>query len=154
MSEFDARSFMRAQFEPRTAAVPVPALKQFFGDDEPAWTVRGMTASEMARSMEAASRHKTLDAVVQALSSNKAKIEELREALGMSDEVPGEIAKRLEQLATCSVAPVADLQLAVKLSTAYPVEFYQLTNKIVELTGLGMDVKKPPTSGETAPSET
>jgi len=154
MSGFDTQAFMRAQFQPRTAEVRMEQLQSFFGEDEPVWTVRGMTASEMARSLEAASKHKTLDAVVQALSSNKAKIDELRAAIGISDDVPGEVVKRLEQLTICAVSPSIDLPCAVKLAEAFPIEFYMLTNKIVELTGLGMDVKKPTASGETETSET
>lgn len=151
---FDTQAFMRTEFKARTAEVRLPSLQAFFGDAEPVWVVRGMSSSEMARSIEAVSRQKTIDSVVQALGSNKAKVEELRAALGLSDDVPGEIAKRLSQLEQCSVDPKIDLPLAVKLAETYPVEFYQLTNKIVELTGLGMDTKKPKPSGQTAPSET
>lgn len=149
---FDTREFIRTKFEPRTAAVRVPSLAPWFGEnDEPLWTVRGQTASEIARVQDETSRQKNLDAIVQALSSNQDKIAELREAIGVDTvDVPVEIARRLTQLVTCSVEPVIDRPLAVKLAETFPIEFYQITNKIVELTGLGMDVKKPLPSGERA----
>lgn len=151
---FDTNAFMQAKFQVRTAELNLPSLQVFFGESEPVWVVRGMNSNEMARSMEAVSRQKTIDSVIQALGSNKAKIDELRTALGLGDDVPGEIAKRLSQLEQCSVSPKIDLPIAVKLAETFPVEFYQLTNRIVELTGMGMDLKKSQASGETPPSET
>jgi hypothetical protein len=41
-----------------------------------------------------------------------------------------------------SVNPTIDKPLAVKLAEQYPIEFYTLTNKITELTGLGANLKK------------
>lgn len=150
---FDSKGFMQSQFQPRTAAVDVPALAPWFGDDKPVWTVRGQTASEIARSMESVSRRKNVDNVVKALGSNKDQIDEIKRALGMSDDTPDDIVKRISQLTSCSVDPVCDEQMAVRLAETYPVEFYSLTNKIIELTGLGVDVKKLKTSGQTAASE-
>lgn len=154
--DFDAKAFMRQEFEQRLEAVAVPALAQWFkGDDgDCAWTVRGMTASELAKANDAASKQKSLDSVIQAIGNSKQTIKELQAVLGMSDETPAEIAKRLEQLVCCSVEPKCDYPLAVKLANTFPVEFYMLTNKIVMLTGMGMDVKKPQRSGAKATSET
>lgn len=155
MAGFDSKAFMRAQFEPRTAEVAVPGLQHWFAGSNPVWVVRGMTATELAKSLEAAANNKTLDAVVQAaMGKNKALVEEIRAKAGLSDDVPGEVAKRLEQLIMCSVDPVIDRPAAVRLADTFPIEFYQITNKVVELTGLGMDVKKPSASGKTAPSGT
>jgi len=148
---FDTRQFNRTVFEPRTGEVLVPSLQPWFSEDDPLWVVRGMTASELARANEAVKTQGNVDAILQALASNKDKIEELRDAIGVaSEKVPGEIIRRLNQLTTCSVEPTIDHPTAVKLAETFPIEFYQLTNKITELTGLGMDVKKPLPSGERA----
>jgi hypothetical protein len=71
-------------------------------------------------------------------------VADARKALGLAGkETPGEIAKRLEMLAMASVEPAISLQVAVKLAENFPVEFYQLTNEITELTGMGFDLVKP-----------
>jgi len=150
---FDAKAFMAAGFVPRTAEVAVPGLAAWFGDDAaPMWIVRGQTASEVARANEAAGRNKTVDAIVKAIAANVDQVAELQKAIGLDTGTPEEIIKRLEQLTQCSVAPEITLDLAVKLAEVRPVEFYILTNEIVRLTGLGMDVKKPKASGATANS--
>jgi uncharacterized Zn finger protein len=150
---FDAKKFMATPFEPRTAQVEVPALADWFGDDAPVWTVRGQTANEIAASLEAGAKHKNIDAVIKAIAANQNQISELKKAIGIDNDTPGEIIKRLEQLVQCSVEPTITLDVAVKLGQTRPIEFYQLTNEILKLTGLGMDVKKPKASGKITKSE-
>lgn len=144
---FDVQKFMRTQFEPRIEIVDVPTLKEWF-NDEPKWKVRGQTASEIAKSFESAGRNKNLDSIIKAISNSQEQVNELKHAIGLSDNVPDDIVKRLEQLVFCSVDPVVDMPAAVKLAETFPVEFYTLTNKIVELTGLGMNVPKLKASGK------
>lgn len=146
---FDTDDFMKSKFIPRTDDVRVEGLKDFFDENEPPlWKVRGQTASEIAQSAEAVKRNINIDSVLQALGSNEDKINELRGALGIStDDVPGEIVKRITQLVQCSVEPVVTEEFAKKLAEARPIEFYIITNKIVELTGMGMEIKKRGKSG-------
>jgi len=147
---FNQQAFMKAQYQPRTADVDVPSLAAYFDDEEkPVWTVKGQTASEVAKAIEAAVKNKNINNVLEAIGSSKAKIDELKDVIGISDDTPQDIVKRLEQLTQCSVSPAIDLSCAVKLAESHPIEFYILTNEIVKLTGLGMDLKKPKASGET-----
>jgi len=150
---FNQSSFMKQKFEPRMAKVDVPALAAWFGkDDELVWEVRGQTASELARANEASNSQKSLTSIIEAIGSNAAQISELKKTLGISrDEVPADIIKRLNQLSTCSINPEIDHTTGVKLAETFPVEFYIISNKITELTGLGMEVaiKKPKGSGKT-----
>ena len=150
---FNQKAFMQAQFVPRTARVDVPGLTDFFGGDDAVWQVRGQTASEIAAAMEASQKHQNIDAIIKAIASNKDQIAELKRAVGVSTDTPAEIIKRLEQLVQCSVEPAITLDVAVKIAEVRPIEFYTLTNEILKLTGLGMDVKKPKASGETTRSE-
>lgn len=152
---FDTKKFMAAQFEPRTAEVHVPGLGAWFEDpgEGYVWTVRGQTANEIAQAMDAGTKHKNLDAIIKAIAANKSQIDELKKAIGVETDTHGEIIKRLEQLVQCSIKPVITLDVAVKLGQTRPIEFYQLTNEILRLTGLGMDVKKPRPSGLTIVSE-
>lgn len=149
---FNAKDFLKAQFQPRTAELSLPALADFF-DGDPVWMVRGATASEIAKMLEAGAKQNNIDNIIKAIAENQDKINEIKKAVGISNDTPADIIKRLEQLVMCSVDPVIDLSTAVKLADALPVEFYMLTNKITELTGQGMDVKKSKASGKAQKSE-
>ncbi len=149
---FDSSSFMKHKFSARTEVVLVPTLSQFFDVGEaPEWVVRGQTGNELGAAIEATTTRKSLTSIVKAIGSDSAQIDELKRAIGLSDDVPNDIVKRLNQLTSCSVSPKIDHHCAVKLAETFPIEFYILTNKITELTGLGMEaaVKKPSPSGAT-----
>lgn len=149
---FDARGFMRAEFEARTETVFVPALEWWFAEADPVFLVRGLTAAELARINEAADKQPAVESVIEALADDKAQSDAVREALGRGKAVPSDTAKRIEQMIIACVEPKMDRQLAVKLSETYPIEFFRITNKIVELTGRGMDLKKSLASGAEATS--
>jgi hypothetical protein len=141
---FNADLFGRAQYEARTEIVEIPALAEFFGPDEtPAFTVRGLSASELHKAIEAGTRGKAVDAVVKAIASQKDQIASIRQALGLSADTPGEIAKRMEMLVAGSVTPKLDHATVAKLAEVFPVEFYDLTNRITNLTGQGSSRVKP-----------
>lgn len=146
---FDSAQFMKDKFESRTSQIPVPGLADWFGDDDPLWTVRGQTANEVAFILEAKEKkYKNVDAIIKAIGSNADQINDLKAAIGVDYKTtPDEIVKRLEQLVQCSVEPVIKMEVAVKLAQTRPIEFFQLTNEITRLTGLGMDLKKSKASG-------
>jgi hypothetical protein len=52
-----------------------------------------------------------------------------------------------------SIDPVITLDVAVKLSETYPIEFYNITGAITQLTGQGQIPGKPKPSGETKVSK-
>lgn len=154
---FDADRFLQADYRPRTATLDLPALAPFFADGEaPQWTVRSLTASEFARAQDAEKRNSAVDMLMGALAATQGKAEaiaEARKALGLSGaNTPGEVAKRLEMLVAGSVTPAITLDVAVRIAERFAIDFYLLTNKIVELTGQGFDLGKPdaalpPTTG-------
>ena len=144
---FDEKRFMAAAFEARETDVPVPDMKDFFDEEEnPAWRVRGLTGQELGLVHQAVARNRNMDAILEGLASavDKEKSESIRKLIGDRDEVPDDIAKRLEMLTIASVAPECDLELAKKVARVYPIEFYQITNEINRLTGMGMETKKKP----------
>jgi hypothetical protein len=155
---FDAAKFVSAAFRPRTADVAVPDLRHFFFDlaegEVPTWKVRGLTGEELARVNESTARNRSRNAIAEALLSKDAdKLKEgIQELIGPASTVPDDLAKRLEMLVIGSVEPAVDQQLAVKLSQAFPVEFFQLTNKVTELTGMGAEVGKPQRSSKAQKS--
>src|SRR6056297_4315121 len=153
---FDIKAFQKTKFEDRTAKVQVPDLKDWFAEgDEPVFIVRGLTAEELARCNEAVQKNKNISFVVEALHSSNQhkKVQAMREVLGVSESVPDDLAKRLEQFTLGTVDPDLDHEMAVKFAENYPVEFYQATNKIMELTGQGRQIKKKPSSKQTQKSE-
>jgi hypothetical protein len=154
---FNSKKFLKTKFAPRTFDVPVPDMKEFFEEGTPAiWKVRGLTGQELGRSNEASSKHKSIVAIIEGItsSSSKENADAVKDLLGLGAATPTDIAKRLEHLCLGSVEPACTLDLAVRICEAYPVEFYQITNKIMELTGQGQVPGKQKPSGVTAESET
>lgn len=140
---FDKKGFMKASFIPRTEKVSVPGLSDWFKEEEPVWEVRGQTAEEMARCAEAGANSMSVENILKAISTTQEQVAEIKKTLGLGDkDTPADIKKRLTQLTICSVTPEIDMSIAAKLAQTFPVEFYIITNKIVELTGRGMDLKK------------
>ena len=150
---FDGDGFERAEFRPRTKRVPVPALAAFFADGEPAeFEVRGLTATELHKAMEAGARMGSVESIVKAITSSGDQAAAIRKALGMSKDTPGEVAKRLELLVAGCVAPVLTLPQAVRLAERFPVDFLHITNEITTLTGQGAELVKPPAASQTTPA--
>ncbi|MHC4361375.1 MAG: hypothetical protein ACYSTZ_01005 [Planctomycetota bacterium] len=155
---FDVKGFMGEQYVPREAEVPItePELKRFFNSDEsPVWKVKGLTGNELGRANDVAEKNRDLRAIVEGVMSDnsKQKADALKKLVGISDDVPNDIAKRIEHLVAGSVAPKMDHQMAVKLCEKFPVEFYTLTTKIIELTGHGHVPGKPKPSGKAKKSD-
>lgn len=153
----DFDKFMQSSLAARTATVDVPELKAFFGKDAPKWTVRGITAAELARAKEAAEDSGDLTrAAVEALSGSGDKVEALRKLLGVSDKnTPGDISRRIEMLTHGSVSPEIGSgrrDVVVKLSENFPTVFYNLTNQILSLTGEGAELVKRKNSGKAPKS--
>jgi hypothetical protein len=150
----DLQKFLQASFVAREAEVPVPPeLAQFFGK---VWKVRGLTAAELARSRDASEREDNLKALVSAMAGAGDKAEAIRASMGLSnDDVPADISRRIEMLASGSVEPklgAENRDVAVKLAETHATLFYELTNKILNLTGSGAELGKPKGSTKTRAS--
>jgi len=152
---FNVQRFMEAKLEPRRSKVAVEALAAFFDDGQPAvWEVRGLNSVELHKALEAGKRQANVEQIVAAIAAKGDVAQAVRKALGLTNDTPGEIAKRLEMLVMGSVSPEIDLPGAVRLSESYPIEFLMLTNEISELTGKGFDVVKPEAASETIKAST
>lgn len=141
-----------SQLSPRTAAVPVDDLAHWFQDGaNPVWTVRGLTGVEIATANDASGRARLYAATVEALASaaHSDQAEALKKLFGADGEPPEDLAKRFDHLVFGSVDPKIAREDAIRLFALYPVVGYQLTNKILELTGLGPDLGKVPRSTDS-----
>jgi hypothetical protein len=152
----DLDKFVAASLSPRTATIPVPELKAFFGGrDNAEWTVRGLTGTEMGRIKQAISKEgqEKLQALIEALAGAGDKAEALKAVMGTSGaDTPEDVSRRIEMLAAGSVEPSLGPEkrdVAVKLAEAFPTIFYNLTQHILTLTGQGHEVGKPKRSGKT-----
>ena len=155
---FNADGFYKADFKFREERLELPALKEWFAEGEaPAFIVRGLSASELARCEDSKARSRAIGAIMEAVSQpgpQAEQIAELRRTLGLSDDTPAETRKRVEMLTYGSVEPKLDQTVVVKLAETFPIEFYMLTNLITKLTGQGAESQgKSKPSGEMETSE-
>jgi hypothetical protein len=122
--------------------------------EKPVWTVRGLTAAELGRAKQASEEGlDTVKALVEAMAGDGDKAAQIRKAFGLGDDdVPQNISYRIELLTAGSVSPAlgaANRDVVVKLAEAFPTIFYDLTNKVLTLTGQGAVMGKPKRSGKT-----
>ena len=137
---FNSKAFMKQQFEARTEDVRVLELDAWFDEEsDPVFTVRGLTFEELAKADAAADNSKAMLNLVASLQTKDGDAigEGIKDAFGVGKETPANMIKRINHLVMGSVSPEIDEEFAVKLANTFPVEFTQLTNKIVELTGKG-----------------
>lgn len=149
---FDSEKFMATNFIPREDVVKVDDLKDFFDDKKkPEWKIRGLKGVEIARARESAEKNKKLKSIIEGIVSenNKKLTEAIKDLIGNPADVPQDIAYRVETLIAGSIEPSADYPLAVKLCEVYPIEFYDITNRIIQLSGKGHIPGKAQPSGKT-----
>lgn len=144
---FNAEQFKNAELAVSERDVDVPKLAAFFDDEEePVWRVRGLTAEQSAIASEAQQRNKKMETLLNAVISatGKEQSEAIKSAVGLGDELPDDIVRRIEMLIHGSVSPECDRDTAIKIGTYFPTVFFQLTNAILELTGEGANVLGKP----------
>ena len=150
---FDLKAFSKSKIETRTREVPVPALSDFFGEDEaPIFKVRALEHSEVSKVRECNQRDDLVKSAINALSgSDSEKSKAIREILGDVQEVPERTRVRIEAIKIACVEPEIDQQLAVKIAQFFPNVLDNLTEIIFELTDQGGVIakKKPLNSGTT-----
>jgi hypothetical protein len=153
---FDAKAFAKAKFEPRTAEVRIPELREWFGDDDPVFVIRGLSGIELAQAMEASSTAKTRAELAEALMDGaiEDKSEAIQSAFGLGPGAPDELIRYHELIIRGCVEPVLTRDVWVTLAERFPVDHTTLAISILNLTGQAATVKKKPNdSGETPTPE-
>ncbi len=154
---FESQSFMREKFQRRIEEVKVPELARWYGEAEPVWTVHGLNGAELARVKAAPQSQRAVYDLAETLAhATGTEVQEaLQKLLGIDQEsLPEDYVKRLEILTLGSIDPPCDKQLAKRIAAVYPVVFSRLTEKILELSGMGQEPGKSNDSGETPASAT
>jgi hypothetical protein len=142
--EFNATKFNREKWNPASHDEPVPELAAWFQDsdgksiDNPVWSLRALNGEELAVVQESAFRARNAEGVIAALCAGAAKevAGAIKELLGYENGAR-ELAKRIDLIKLGSVAPKPDRPTVVKLFQLYPEVAFRLSNKVMELTGVG-----------------
>lgn len=151
---FDANKFDTAKPKPRQAEVRLPELAELF-EGEPVWIVRGLEGKELAEANAAVNTNRALAEILKRIGGGpKEQAAAAMEVLGVSEKVPDDLVRRHAILRLGSVDPLMAQRQVVRLSRHWPVAFYALTNKILELTGDGPDLGESSASGQTPECET
>jgi hypothetical protein len=151
---FDIQKFETADYKFREKRVPVPELKTFFSDDEPAeWVIRSLTGSELAAVRDSVQRAKDMESIIEGLASGtgRDRVQAVKDALGI-DGAPDDHIRRLTMLELGTVSPKVQRKHIVKLSEIAPVLFTSLTTEIMSLTGQGKSLGESIASGESQES--
>lgn len=147
---FDIQKFEAAKPKPRTEEVRLPELAGFF-DGDPVWVVRGLEGKGLAEANAAVDTNRALVELMKRLGGGaKAQAEAAMAALGISEKVPDDLVRRHAILRLGSIEPTLNQAQVVRFARHWPVEFYTLTNKILELTGQGPNIEgESSASGQT-----
>lgn len=153
---FNASRFEKAKFKTRTEEVEIPLMQAFFPEGEqPIFKIRSLSSDEVARTNEAIKATKVAESLIEALASmnQKGMAKAVKEQLGYGEEVNGDVQRRIEVIIYGTVEPGLPRELVVKIGEVFPTAFYKLSNRIIEITGLGQVLGKPKPSGKTKESK-
>ena len=166
MSDFDLAAFRKAKFQARVEDCPLPGLTSagfagYDGEGDNAkpkpvvFRVRGLTAQELAKAEQEADNSKLLAKVAEKLAgTDSERAQALLDGLGLGDDTPQALAKKLVHVQLAVVEPELKLQDVVRIADAYPTDFLELSNQVYMLTGRGKVAQvKPKPSGKTQASK-
>ncbi len=147
---------LNQELSPRMAEVECNELKELY-DPPPAEDlivkVRGLLGNDIAKVGEVRDSPKFVEMLSDALATKNGKqgSDAVRSLLGIfDDKLHPDLRYRVEVIVKGTIEPNIDYPLAAKMATDFYVVFNRLSEKILELTGLGSQVKKSsPTSKTT-----
>ena len=141
-ADMDIERFLKSKFTPRSEFIPLPMLSQYFpeGCDRIGVEVVGLDGIEYSR-IQAGGRKELQRLAFDLLSAQGGDLAEaVKKYLGVG-ESPEYIEKMICLLEAGIVYPVLKpdqkLRFAAKLCRAFPTQFTQIANRIMELTGAG-----------------
>jgi len=140
---FNIQKFRDAKVKQRIKEVEVKELAPFFDDEQkPIVKLRNLTGHEIAACNEAVTTNKQLRATIEKILSGnpKEKADGICDQLGISDRTPDDLVKRFNLLRFGCVEPELAHEDCVRFASIFPVIFYDLTNQIINLTGLGAEL--------------
>ena len=148
---FDIKAFNKTKFIRRTGEVEVAALSDFFKDASSpeqkdvkhVFIVQGLTHHEIAEAKDSLTGQDNLKSILEAIQASKPAIKAaVTDLIESKVNLPQDTQLKIKHLILGCVEPAIDESTAVKLAECFPIEFTQIANKIIELTGLGQEAVK------------
>jgi len=138
-TEMDLGLFEATQFKHRTQEIQVPSLKKFYPKNTiPIIIVRNLEGAEIAAiDLEVGMNKEARKQVADIASEDVVKAMKTLFHFISGDDVPDSHVRALNIVHKGIVSPAFTFEGVVKLATTYPIEFKQLFNTIIQLTGLG-----------------
>ncbi|MBF0590286.1 MAG: hypothetical protein HQL53_14290 [Magnetococcales bacterium] len=151
---FDLNRFRETEFNHRTDTISVPNLKAFFGEkEEPVWKVRNLSAAELASIEAEIARNRSVRQaadLAEGEGQTEQNLDALKTLLGIiPDSVPDHHVGRLVAVELASIEPKVTRRDAVLLAERFANDFTRIYESIQQLTLMGAEEKKSPSSGET-----
>jgi hypothetical protein len=150
----DVKALQKQKFDKRTKVIPVPRLKDWTKNGgDPTWTIQSLGTKEIWKA-EVAASEESRNAVAQlsealAGSDINEAAEKIKSLVGVSADIPQELAKRIFLLTFASIDPVCDLTTAGIIHEHFPTDFLNITQEILNISGLGSKKKESKSSGVT-----
>jgi hypothetical protein len=150
----DVKALQKQKFDKRTKVIPVPRLKDWTKNGgDPTWTIQSLGTKEIWKA-EVAASEESRNAVAQlsealAGSDINEAAEQIKSLVGVSADIPQELAKRIFLLTFASIDPVCDLTTAGIIHEHFPTDFLNITQEILNISGLGSKKKESKSSGVT-----
>ena len=150
--------FRAAEFERRTARVPVPALADFFDEGAPAeLVVQGLTGPEVFEAERRREQNRNIDELVKMLASKnvKTRVSAAAESLGFTGDAHSTLVKAIAFVELGVVSDDLAQEDVVRMAEFHIDTVLALFKQINTLTGLGhVTVGKSNASGQTTASGT
>lgn len=148
--KFNEKAFLKTQFEPRSQAIKITGLDEFF-DGDAIIIVRGLTASEMAYCLESKQKTETITNLLAFVESKDSEIlKRVAEEMNLAEkEVHPKISLNKKLLMKAIVSPQMSEAVITKLMREQFGIFTILVNKVNELTNEGFCKKKLENIGKT-----
>ena len=150
----DIKKLQSQKWEKRTKVIPVPRLKDWANDKKkPTWTIQSLGTTEIWKA-EVAASEESRNAVEQLSTALVGKdigeaAEAVKALVGVSVDIPQEMAKRIFLLTFASIDPVCDLTTAGIIHEHFPTDFLNITQEILNISGQGSKKKESTSSGVT-----
>lgn len=139
---------LNQELETRSAEVICNELKALY-DPEPlediVFKMQGLTGNDMAVISGTRDTGKFIEMLSEALTKNNGHqgADAIRSMLGIFDDsLHPQLKYRVELVVRGSADPVIDYPLAAKMAKDFYIVLYRLSEKVLELTGLGSQLKK------------
>jgi len=149
------QSKLSQDLEPRTGEVVCNELKALYEpapEEDLVITVRGLPGNDLAAVAAMRNTNAFIETLSEALVTKNGKdgAGAIKGLLGLfDDELHPELKYRVEILVRGALEPKIDYPAAVKLARDFYVVLYRLSEKILEVSGLGAQLKKNSNSGLT-----